>query len=85
MCAVQHCREKEWSGVLIESSTIGLLRLCFRTVQVCHVMMKVREEDELVRIPLRNVVPAIPKWESEMRELVEDLTQMGCEGLLAKP
>ena len=48
-------------------------------------MMKVREEDELVPIPLKNVVPTIPKRESEVRELVEDLTRMGCEGLLAKP
>jgi hypothetical protein len=50
-------------------------------------MLEVREEDELelVPIPLKNVTPTIPKKESEMKELVEDLTRMGCEGLLAKP
>jgi hypothetical protein len=50
-------------------------------------MPEVREEDELelVPIPLKNVTPTIPKKESEMKELVEDLTRMGCEGLLAKP
>lgn len=48
-------------------------------------MLEVREEDELVPIPLRNVVLAIPKCKLEMRESAEDLTQMGCEGLLAKP
>ena len=47
-------------------------------------MLEIREEDELVPIPLRNVVPAIPKQELEMRQLVEDLTRMGCEGLFAK-
>jgi hypothetical protein len=31
------------------------------------------------------VSPAIPKSELELKELVEDLTRMGCEGLLAKP
>jgi hypothetical protein len=50
-------------------------------------MPEIREEDELkpVPIPLKNITPAIPKKESEMKELVEDLTRMGCEGLLAKP
>ena len=43
-------------------------------------MPEVREENklELVPIPLKNVTPAIPKKESEMKELVEDLTRMGC-------
>lgn len=36
-------------------------------------------------ILLRNVVSAIPKREPKMKELVEDLTRMGCEGLLPKP
>ena len=48
-------------------------------------MLEVRKEDELVPIPLRNIVPTIPNRKSEMRELIEDLTRMGCEGLLAKP
>ena len=48
-------------------------------------MLEVREEDELVSIPLRNVVLAIPKQESELKELIEDLTRMGCEGFFAKP
>ena len=48
-------------------------------------MPEVSEDDDLVSIPLKNVAPAIPKWESEMRELIEDLTRMGCKGLLAKP
>ena len=34
---------------------------------------------------LRNVVPAISKCKSEMRELTKDLTRMGWKGLLAKP
>jgi hypothetical protein len=54
---------------------------------VCSEMPEAREEDEVkqVPIPLINVSPAIPKSESELKELVEDLTRMGCEGLLAKP
>jgi hypothetical protein len=45
------------------------------------------EEDEVeqVPIPLKNVSPAIPKNDLELKELVEDLTRMGCEGLLSKP
>ena len=50
-------------------------------------MPEAREEDEFeqVPIPLKNVAPAIPKKETEMKELIEDLTWMGCEGLLTKP
>jgi hypothetical protein len=50
-------------------------------------MPEAREEDEVdqVPIPLKNVSPAIPKNELELKELIEDLTRMGCEGLLAKP
>ena len=50
-------------------------------------MPEAREEDEIeqVSIPLKNVSPAIPKKESELKELIEDLSRMGCEGLLAKP
>ena len=45
------------------------------------------EEDEIehVPIPLKNVSPTNPKNESELKELIKDLTRMGCEGLLAKP
>ena len=46
-------------------------------------MPEVKEDD--VPIPLKNVAPAVPKHESKLKELIEDLTQMGCEGLLAKP
>ena len=46
-----------------------------------------REEDdrEPFPVPLKSVVPAIPKKESKLQELIEDLRLMGCEGLLAKP
>ena len=48
-------------------------------------MPEIREEDELVPIPLRNVVYVVPKRESELKVLIEDLTRMGCDRLLAKP
>ena len=50
-------------------------------------MPEAREEDEIeqVPIPLKNMSPAIPKSEAELKELIEDLTRMGCEGLLSKP
>ena len=50
-------------------------------------MSEAQEEDEIkqVPIPLKNVSLAILKNEAELKELIEDLTQMGCEGLLAKP
>ena len=50
-------------------------------------MPKARGEDEVeqVLIPLKNVSPAIPKKESELKELIEDLSRMGCGWLLAKP
>ena len=47
-------------------------------------MPVVREENCLMPIPLRNVVPTIPKHETWMKILAEDLTWMGCEGLLLK-
>jgi hypothetical protein len=34
---------------------------------------------------LKNVSLAVLKSESELKELIEDLTRMGCEGLLTKP
>ena len=50
-------------------------------------MPEAREGDEVEQVPisLKNVSPAIPKNEAELKELIEDLTWMGCEGLLAKP
>jgi hypothetical protein len=50
-------------------------------------MPEAREEDEReqVPIPVKPVTPATPKRDSELKELIEDLSRMGCEGLLAKP
>ena len=49
-------------------------------------MPEAQKEDEIeqVPIPLKNVPVAILKKESELKELIEDLSRMGCEGLLAK-
>jgi hypothetical protein len=38
-----------------------------------------------VPIPLKNVSPAIPKNDSKLKELVEDLRRMDCDGLFGKP
>jgi hypothetical protein len=50
-------------------------------------MPEAREEDEVEQVPifLKNVSPAIPKSESELKELVEDLIWMGCEGFSPNP
>jgi hypothetical protein len=50
-------------------------------------MSEAREEveREQVPIPLMNVSAVVPKNDSKLKELVEDLTRMGCEGLLSKP
>ena len=40
---------------------------------------------EPIPIPLKAVIPAIPKKDEELQALAEDLQGMGCEGLLAKP
>ena len=50
-------------------------------------MPEAREEDEReqVPIPVKPVSPATPKRDSELKELIEDLSQMGCEGLFTKP
>ena len=50
-------------------------------------MMEAREGDERepIPIPLKSVVHAVPKKESELRVLVKDLRFMGCGGLLSKP
>lgn len=36
-------------------------------------------------VVLRSVFPSVPKDELQKQELIDDLTQMGCEGLLAHP
>jgi hypothetical protein len=50
-------------------------------------MLEAEEEDEVeqVSISLKNVSHAIPKSELELKELIEVLTQMGCEGSLLDP
>jgi hypothetical protein len=50
-------------------------------------MPEARDKDEVeqVPMPLKIVLPAIRKSESKLKELKEYLTQMDCEGLLAKP
>ena len=40
---------------------------------------------EMHHISLRSVCPSVPKDEEEKRLLVEDLTRIECEGLLAQP
>ena len=42
-------------------------------------------EIENLCVSLKSVVPVVPKDEKEKQQLVEDLTQMGCEGLLVEP
>ena len=46
-----------------------------------------REEDLMdpIPIPVKALIPAIPRDDKELQELAEDLRIMGCEGLLAKP
>ena len=50
-------------------------------------MPEAREEDrrDPIPIPLKALIPAIPREEGELQELAEDLRVMGCEGLLSKP
>ena len=50
-------------------------------------MPETREEDqrEPIPIPLKALIPAIPREDRELQELAEDLRVMGCAGLLAKP
>ena len=54
---------------------------------IVNTMPEVNEEDKLkfVPVPLKSATPAIPKKESKMKELVEDLTRMDSEGLLSIP
>ena len=40
---------------------------------------------EPIQIPLKAVIPAVPKKDKELQALAEDLQVVGCEGLLAKP
>ena len=40
---------------------------------------------EVHPMSLRSIVPVVPKDEGEKRQLVEDLTRIGCEGLLVQP
>ena len=40
---------------------------------------------EVPSVNLKFVVPIVPKNKEEKRQLVEDLTRMGCEGLLVEP
>ena len=40
---------------------------------------------ELYPVSLKSVAPAIPKNDAEKDLLIEDLTTMGCEGLLLEP
>ena len=44
---------------------------------------KVGGEPHLVSF--KSVIPAVPKDEAEKLLLIEDLTQIGCEGLLIHP
>ena len=50
-------------------------------------MPEAREGDERepVPIPLKSVVPAVSKKESELQEPTEDLRFMGCDRLLSRP
>ena len=40
---------------------------------------------EMHHVSFRSVVPAVPKDEGEKLQLIEDLAQIGCEGLFAHP
>ena len=40
---------------------------------------------EYLPVSLKAVIPVIPASDHESDQLIEDLTKMGCEGLLAAP
>ena len=40
---------------------------------------------EVPSVSLKSVVPVVPKNEQEKQQLEEDLTRMGCHGLLLQP
>ena len=42
-------------------------------------------KSELPTVSLKLVYLSVPSGEEEQSQLVEDLTQMGCEGLLLQP
>ena len=44
-----------------------------------------RVKVELYLVSLKSIVPAIPRNHEEKKLLVEDLTKMGCEGVLLEP
>ena len=50
-------------------------------------MLKARAEDlvDPIPIPVKALIPTIPRDDRELQELAEDLRVMGCEELLAKP
>ena len=50
-------------------------------------MPKRREEDmeDLLPVPTKPLIPAIPMDDEEFWELKEDLRAMGCAGMLARP
>jgi hypothetical protein len=50
-------------------------------------MPEIQEKDmrEIILIPMRPIVPAIPTDHEDLRQLGEDLRKMGCDGLLAQP
>ena len=50
-------------------------------------MPEPREGDEREPFPilLKNVVPVVPKKESELQEVIEDLRFRGCEGCSPNP
>ena len=49
-------------------------------------MVKARRiKIELYPVSLKSIAPAIPRNDEEKKMLVEDLTKMGCEGLLLEP
>ena len=48
-------------------------------------MMKVvAVKVELPLVSLKSIIPLVPRNKGEKEQLVEDLTKMGCEGLLAE-
>ena len=40
---------------------------------------------EMHHVSLKSIVPVVLKDEGKKQQLVEDLTQMGCKGLLVQP
>ena len=40
---------------------------------------------EVHPVSLKSIIPVVPKNENEKELLVQDLTRMGCEGLLVEP